>query len=117
VVTAGDAFHLTLYWQMLHPVERSYTVFTHLLDETGQLRAQKDNIPVESTYPTTEWVTGEVVEDFYQIPVAMDVPPGSYRIEVGLCDASTGHRLPVSGEGQQRGEDRILLPLQVIVRQ
>ncbi len=115
-VAAGDVLHLTLYWQTLHLVETSYTVFTHLLDEGGQLRAQKDSVPVEGTYPTTEWVEEEVVEDVYQIAVASDVPPGSYQIEVGLYEAASGQRLPVTREGQETGEDRILLPVKVMVR-
>jgi len=115
-VVAGGTLHLALYWQMLRPVETSYTVFTHLLDEAGQLRGQKDNVPVQGTYPTTEWVEGEVVEDSYQIAVAPDVPPGSYQIEVGLYDAATGQRLPLTSEGREAGEDRILLPVKVIVR-
>jgi len=117
VVAAGGTLHLTLYWQMLRPVETSFTVFTHLLDETGELRGQKDNIPVEGTYPTTEWVKGEVVEDSYQIAVATDAPPGSYQIEVGLYDAATGQRLSVTSEAEETGEDRNLLPIKVIVPQ
>ena len=115
-VVTGDALHLTLYWQMLRRVETSYTVFIHLLDEAGQLRGQKDNIPVQGTYPSTEWVEGEVVEDSYQIAVATDAPLGPYQIEVGLYDAATGRRLPVTSEGQGTGETRILLPVKVIVQ-
>ena len=117
MVAPGGTLHLTLYWQMLHAVETSYTVFAHLLDETGQLRGQKDNIPMQGTYPTTEWAEGEVVEDPYQIAVASDAPPGSYQIEVGLYDAATGQRLRVTSEGQEKAEDRILLPVRVIVSQ
>lgn len=116
LVERGDVLPLTLYWQMLRPVKKSYTVFTHLLDEDGQLRAQKDSVPVQGTYPTSEWVEGEVVEDSYRIAVASDVPPGHYQIEVGLYDAATGQRLPLTSEGQETGRDRILLPVEVVVR-
>ena len=114
VIDAESTIHMNLYWQMLHRVETSYTVFTHLIGEDGQLRAQKDNIPVEGAYPTTEWVEGEVVEDSYQILVPDDVPSGSYWIEVGLYDASNGKRLPLTKDREVVGGDRILLPIQVI---
>ena len=115
-VAPGEAIHLTLYWQMLRPVDTSYTVFTHLLDGAGQLRGQKDNIPVQGAYPTTEWVEGEVVEDSYELAVAPDAPPGLYQIEVGMYNAATGQRLPLTSEGREMGEDRILLPIQVLVQ-
>lgn len=118
LVTAApdEAIHLTLYWQMLRPMDTSYTVFTHILDGTGQLRGQKDNIPVQGTYPTTEWVEGEVVEDSYELLVAPDAVPGLYQIEVGMYDVATRQRLPLTNEGREVGGNRILLPVQVFVR-
>jgi len=115
-VAAGSVLHLTLYWQMLRPVDRGYTVFTHLLDGGGELRGQKDSVPVQGTYPTTEWVEGEVVEDSYQIAVAPEATPGPYQIEVGLYDAATGQRLLLTREGRETGEDRVVLPVKIIVQ-
>jgi hypothetical protein len=97
-------------------MEKSYTVFTHILDQAGWLRGQKDNLPVGGTYPTTEWVVGEIVVDKYEIEVAPEAPPGEYRIEVGMYELATMKRLPVfSEEGKRLPEDRVLLEDVLIV--
>jgi 4-amino-4-deoxy-L-arabinose transferase-like glycosyltransferase len=115
-LAAGDVLRLTLYWQMRRPVQTGYTVFTHLLHEGGELWGQQDSVPAKGTYPTTEWVEGEVVEDPFRIAVANDAPPGRYQLEVGLYDAATGQRLPLTVDGHETGEDRVLLPVKVIVQ-
>lgn len=104
---AGGTLHLILYWQALTRMHRSYTVFTHLLDAQNEIWGQKDAVPVNGTYPTTDWLAGEVIVDSYDIPIHPDAPSGRYLIEIGLYDAETGRRLGVSG-GPAEG-DRILL--------
>jgi len=89
-------------------MDATYTVFTHLLDENGQVRGQKDNPPVRGSYPTTLWAPGEVVVDEFEIPVAADAEPGSYVIEVGMYDPVTMQRLPVLDPTGVLG-DRVLL--------
>lgn len=111
----GDTLHLTLYWRALTEMDTSYTVFTHLLDGANQIWAQKDNPPVNGSYPTTMWTSGEVVTDEYALVVDADAPPGEHVIEIGLYVAETGQRLPVLDEAGQTIGDRILLS-QVQVR-
>jgi hypothetical protein len=112
----GEKFRLTLYWQALAKMEKNYTVFAHILDQTGWLRGQKDNPPVGGTYPTTEWVVGEIVVDKYEIEVSPEAPPGEYRIEVGMYELATMKRLPAFSEGGERlPEDRVLLEDVLIV--
>jgi 4-amino-4-deoxy-L-arabinose transferase-like glycosyltransferase len=93
----GGVIHLELFWLVKGPFERRYTVFNHLVAPDGQLVAQKDNEPVDGFYPTTEWTTGELIRDQYDVPIPPTAPPGVYRIETGLYDAETGHRLPIAG--------------------
>lgn len=104
-VRPGDDLHLTLYWQGLGPMDTSYTVFVHLIDEEGNIRAQQDSAPGEGALPTTSWAEGEVIADRYQIPVPSDAPPGAYGIAVGMYDAATGERLAVfDGDGHMLGD-------------
>ena len=86
----GEAIKLTLIWRSLKTIDEDYTVFTHVLDQTGQLIGGKDNPPVNGTYPTSHWMPGEYVTDEYVIPVN---PPEGFAIEVGLYDPETGARL------------------------
>ena len=107
-VQAGETLHLTLVWRCRETTDTAYTVFTHLLDAGELVRGQKDNPPVDGTYPTTLWVPGEIVVDSYTIPVAADAPPGRHVIEVGMYDPHNIQRLPVLDPSGAVG-DRILL--------
>jgi hypothetical protein len=104
----GGQIYLTLYWQALDRIEKDYTVFTHLLDSEGRLRAQKDNPPVNGLLPTSDWEAGEIIQDRYIIPLESGVPPGEYQLEIGMYQLGTGQRLEVHEEPGKKG-DRILL--------
>ena len=109
-VQPGETLHLVLYWQADSPVGADYNVFTHLLDASSALRAQQDNAPVGGTYPTSQWMAGELVVDAYDIALPSDLPAGVYTIEVGLYDWITQVRLTTS-----QGEDHVILPVTIQV--
>jgi hypothetical protein len=92
----GGTVLLTLLWESLQPVEQSYHVFVHLLDERGAIAAQKDGQPVQWTRPTNSWRPGEQIADRYGILLPETFAPGRYTMAVGLYDPVTGQRLPVS---------------------
>jgi 4-amino-4-deoxy-L-arabinose transferase-like glycosyltransferase len=114
--SAGGALHLTLYWEALSEMDRSYTVFNHLIDRENHIWGQKDGIPGAGALPTSSWIAGEYVVDEYEIVIQADTPPGEYVLETGMYDLATMGRLPVlDDEGVVVG-DRILLeatPIQV----
>ena len=85
----GDAIKLTLIWKSLKTIDEDYTVFTHVLDQSGQQIAGKDNQPVNGTYPTSHWMPGEYVIDEYVLPVTTD----DFMLDVGMYDPETGARL------------------------
>ncbi len=97
VARPGEALHLTLYWQALGEMDTSYTVFVHLLDGHNRIRGQRDSLPGGGTLPTTGWISGEVVVDACEIAIDPAASPGQYTIALGLYNAETGARLPVSG--------------------
>ncbi len=47
----GGVLKVTLYWEAEGAAARPYTVFTHLLNQNGDLVAQKDNWPVNGLWP------------------------------------------------------------------
>ncbi len=114
-VRSGDSFKLVLYWQALAPMDRSYTVFAHLLDSGNQVRAQKDSPPLGGARPTTGWVPGEFIIDEYELVVEADAPPGGYLLEVGMYDASTGDRLPALDVEGRVLDNRLVLPTKIQV--
>jgi 4-amino-4-deoxy-L-arabinose transferase-like glycosyltransferase len=115
-IKPGEPFGLTLYWQARAPVAQSYKVFVHLLGSAGNIVAQVDYYPGDGSLPTSGWLAGEYVTDSRQVPLGRDVPPGDYRVEIGMYDESTGTRLPVFDQDGNPLGDRILLtePLRVL---
>lgn len=117
-VRSGDVVSIAFYWRTLRPAQISYTVFVHLLDETGEIRGQADSRPVAGTYPTTYWPTDKVVVDQRLVPLAADAPPGTYRITVGLYDLGTMVRLPVTdAAGQPLPDGRLILDGPLLVKE
>ncbi len=107
---AGEPVYLTMYWQADTPITERYKVFTHLVGDVYNINSdnflwgQQDNEPLNGRRPTTTWRTGEVILDRYAIPLAADAPAGTYQIEIGLYDPTTGVRLPL-----QSGSDFVIL--------
>jgi hypothetical protein len=109
-LSPGGVLPLTLYWQALAPMETDYTVFVHLLDASGAVRAQRDAPPLDGDYPTSLWDEGEVVKDPHAIPLPPDLSPGRYQVALGLYSLGTMERLPVlDGEDVRQSDARILL--------
>lgn len=95
-VKPGQPLELTLYWKSVAPSRLQYTVFAHLLDASGTLRAQQDAMPRNGALPTSCWRVGEVVSDTLAISLPTDASPGVYTLQVGMYYLPTGQRLPVS---------------------
>lgn len=112
-VRAGNTVRLTLYWQVLAPLDKGYTVFTHLLAKTnGPVWAGHDSQPDGGYYPTTVWQPGEVILDVHPLSVPADAPPGEYRLEVGLYLLETMARLPATdAAGNHLADDAALLDI------
>ena len=92
-ITAGSTVLLNFYWQTVKPVDQDYTTFLHLLDGKGNIVAQLDLKPFAGTRPTSQWQTGEVSHDDYPFSLPANLPPGSYRLNLGLYIAPNGARL------------------------
>jgi len=106
----GGALHLSLYWQALTKVESDYTVFIHLLDDSGAVRAQQDAPPVNGSYPTHLWEKDEIVQDKHELILPAGLPSGHYRLTLGLYSAETLQRLPaVDAQGAHLPDDRVVL--------
>jgi hypothetical protein len=94
----GEVLALRLVWQTRAPLQDSYTVFVQLLDEAGQLVAQRDSPPQDGFAPTTRWPVGTPIEDRHALHLVdrqgAPLPLGDYRLIVGLYDPITGQRLP-----------------------
>jgi hypothetical protein len=115
----GDTMRLVLFWQALAEIDRDYTVFTHLIDDNDMIWGQKDDWPVDGSYPTSQWAQGAIIEDPYEVGISPEAPSGDYRLEVGMYLLGTGERLPVTDEAGSPLGNRILLSstVQVVRRE
>ena len=107
---AGDNLRLVLYWQADARPEQDYTVFVHVLDDSGLLAAQRDNMPGDDAYVTTQWAVGPLIDDVHTVPLPSDIPAGEYRVVIGMYLWQTGERLPVfSPDGTEIPNGAIIL--------
>jgi hypothetical protein len=107
----GDAIErheafITTWWRAPGPLPPDTTIFVHV--DRPDYRATMDHLPGDWMYPADRWRSGDIVEDrvLFQLPVGM--PPGTYRVFLGIYRRSTGERLHVV-TGDNDGTDRIPL--------
>jgi hypothetical protein len=105
----GDEVRLTLEWEATQDIGEPYKVFVHVLGQNGLPVAQQDNEPLNGTYPTTRWGRGDRVTDPYAFSLPRGLPPGEYRVEVGLYRISDLSRLPVLDEEGNVMDDKVFL--------
>jgi hypothetical protein len=108
-VKAGQDVTITLFWQASAATDLPYTVFVHVLNQDGKVVAQRDEPPDHGTRPTTGWVPGEYVTDPHTITIDPSTPAGTYRLEIGLYDQTSGHRVAVGA-----GDDHVIVEPLVI---
>jgi hypothetical protein len=120
VVQNVDDLEATFYWQALSPGSEDYYHFVHLVNPlTGQIVAQHDSMPMNGTYPTSQWAEGEIVADRLSLDISQ-VPAGNYELALGLyreTDGSFPRLTVVDEQGTQLPGDRLVLPGIVIIGQ
>ena len=108
IARAGETLRPRLYWQARATMDEDYTVFVHLLDEKGSLRAQQDCQPQRGNYPTSLWRRGEVIWDAHEIPLPPDLSVGTYLLVTGAYLPESMERIPVFDEAGKRLPDDVI---------
>ncbi|HZG66101.1 MAG TPA: hypothetical protein VEZ12_05120, partial [Herpetosiphonaceae bacterium] len=107
-LAAGERLGLLVYWSRVEPAPAApYTLFVHLRDATGNNLSQFDAAPWSGLFSPPAWPAGSTVVDRLAVPLPPSLPPGSYRLVVGLYDAATLGRFPLLVAGQRLGGDEI----------
>jgi 4-amino-4-deoxy-L-arabinose transferase-like glycosyltransferase len=112
IAVPGEVITLTLHWEAWESPSGDYQVFVHLTGSEPEPAAQGDGPPLAGDYPTGMWAPGETIADPHPVALPPDLPPGQYRLVVGMYDLETLARLTrLDGSG-----DSIELPTPVEVR-
>lgn len=112
-VTAGQPITVAVIWRAKAGQLGDLTTFVHLFSPGGKFVAQVDSPPLQGHYPTTVWGAGEVVPDYYTLPLSSTLPPGTYHLKIGMYDAKTYDRLSASDATGSALADNVI-PLQDI---
>ncbi len=107
----GQYLGVALRWRPMAAMRENQTVFVHLIDSPGRQWAGQDNQPGGGLRPTSSWLPGEEVDDRYLLRLPRELPAGLYRLEVGLYQLASGHRLPLAGGGSSLVFSAIKAPL------
>ena len=113
-VKPGQRVTLTLYWQATKPVEAGYSLFTHVLDgsgervesldEEGPLREPREGRP---SLPPEAWKAGKVYVDELRFKVPKNVKTDKIEVIAGV--ARKEERLNViSGEKDGAGAAKVV---------
>lgn len=109
-VSPGDVLPLALFWSASGPLPGRYNAFAHLLDAQGQLVAQHD----AALPDPASWAPGRLTRDLHGLLLPARLPPGQYVLRVGVYDAESGARLPVTVAGTGAGDAYTLGELAVL---
>jgi hypothetical protein len=115
VEQTSQALTLDVAWGAINNPAADYKYFVHLIDLTGAIVAQVDAMPLNFTYPTSQWLVGEVVPETIALDLS-SVPPGEYSIALGWYESNSGTRLHPGGEGVEIATDgRVILPDSIVI--
>ena len=111
---SGDQLDVTLYWRALADGRDDYMRFVHLVDTAvgPQPALQDDNRPQNGTYPTSQWVAGEIVADKVTFDLS-GLSAGEYRVGVGFYPVGGGALTAVDENGAVVADGRFWLPLTI----
>jgi hypothetical protein len=93
----GDTLPLALFWRPQRSLPQDYVLFVHLLGAGGAKAAQRDTPPLDGSLPTSRWRPGALIRDDPDLALPSALPPGTYRLVVGMYDAKTV--VPINDQG------------------
>lgn len=84
----GEPLRLLTWWRVERPLPADLAAFIHLLDSNGAVVAQHDgwDAAPQTLQP------GDVVVQRHLLPWPVDLPPGEYRLQLGLYHRENGRR-------------------------
>ena len=94
-VAPNGSLELHLYWEALSSLDRDFTIFLQLQNDTHQIVAQNDYQVAGGLLPTSCWQPGRLTVDTTVLSIPPQTPPGTYQLKLGWYDVATLERLPL----------------------
>lgn len=108
--TLGSTLMLDTYWQLQQPPTSLLKIFVHLTAPDGHIVAQADGLDVN----LATLQPGDLFRQRQQLELPADLPPGPYRISLGVYYADSGQRL--QAQLPDRTVDSIVLGTLTLVK-
>jgi hypothetical protein len=89
---------LRFVWRVERPAPDRFKLFVHVTDERGNRVAQRDLSPQDGKADTLRWRPGDAFQDVHSLPIPPNLPPGRYKVEIGLYRESDSARLALEGQ-------------------
>lgn len=87
-IKPGELLQIGLYWRAREKPRGDYVAAVQLRDATGQVAFEQSSRPAKDTYPTTGWSSGEVLLDWHDFNLPLDLAAGAYQIAVVLRNSA-----------------------------
>ena len=104
----GESISVNATWKSSGPLDSSFTIFAHLLDQNRQMITQDDGLPRGGNYPTTFWGVNETIVDERIFTVPEGTNPGPSHLLLGFYRMEDRRRLPRAGNSDLT--DAVILP-------
>jgi hypothetical protein len=101
-VSPGDAVRLLLSWRSGLSQDKRYAVDLSLVDDKGQVWADRQSEPCSGWCPTDTWLTARLQQDRHALLVPPGTPPGTYQIQVAWVPVGGGPALAAEQDGQSQ---------------
>ncbi|HUU02519.1 MAG TPA: glycosyltransferase family 39 protein [Myxococcota bacterium] len=102
----GNEFFLTLYWECLKPIAKSWQVFVHVDGHGFEFnRINGDHLPLHGLFTTDRWMKGDIIRDKIRMKVPIEFRPGRFTIYLGLFIGTP--RMQVLPGFPQDGQNRV----------
>jgi hypothetical protein len=106
-IKRGENAGLILYWRAFTKIENDLTIFVHLDDMQGAKLIGKDSLLRPGSDGSTAWQAGEMFPTAFIIPSITEIPPGEYRVRIGLYEPKTMQRRRIIGPDEQHSLDSV----------
>jgi 4-amino-4-deoxy-L-arabinose transferase-like glycosyltransferase len=97
-IKPGRTLAVTLFWMVdvdtATPPPAPYMTFLHMRNAAGQTVVQRDAPPWQGLFPPQTWPPGQLVVERLEMWLPYEVPPGVYRLAMGLYHGETMARFP-----------------------